>query len=393
MRLDYKEGMKIPQTTEKVTENNHRLVIMSIFGFWLFYLAIVSLRSYVLNYPVQGEMLFRRTLVIICGIIITYGLYLLLLQFENCKLPMRILVAVILAMPCALIIASFNYLAFNIYVPESLFEDQKIMQVYQDINPLIFILEFAISRYFFLVSWTMLYLALSYARDVRIAERHAATLAKAAQQAELRSLRYQVNPHFLFNTLNSLSSLVLRDNSDAAEEMIMNLSEFYRHSLASDPLADISLEEEVTLQQLYLQIEMVRFPDRLRVEMDIDDDAKNCLVPSLILQPIVENAIKYGVSRTTRPVTITITAHCDNGQLLITIHDDGDFIVDVPGSQKISRTISSGIGLVNVRDRLQAGYGEDAKVTWQQNVKGGFTVAISLPICKARAKEELFYDN
>src|SRR5690606_40575321 len=115
--------------------------------------------------------------------------------------------------------------------------------------------------------------------------------------AELRSLRYQVNPHFLFNTLNSLSTLVMRSQPGEAERMILNLSKFYRTSLSADPLEDVALSEEVHLQNLYLDIEAVRFPERLKVEIDIPDELLGVLVPGLILQPLAENAIKHGVAQ------------------------------------------------------------------------------------------------
>ena len=240
-------------------------------------------------------------------------------------------------------------------------------------NPLFLILEMAISRYFFVACWATLYLAISFASEVRVAERRASRFAQAAQQAELRSLRYQVNPHFLFNTLNSLSTLVLRERPDEAEAMILNLSNFYRTSLSGDPLDDVTLEEEVELQRLYLKIEEVRFPKRLRTEIDIPQDVEDCCVPGLILQPLVENAIKYGVSRATRPVTIKISAREQNGYLFITISDDGDVIPEDEDS-------GSGIGLANVRDRLDTRFSSDAHLRTEKHDGGGFTAVISMPV-------------
>src|SRR3546814_6062489 len=125
----------------------------------------------------------------------------------------------------------------------------------------------------------------------------------------LSSPRYQVTPHFRFNTLISLSSLIMMNRREEAEAMIMSLSNFYRTSLTGDPLDDVPLSDEVRLQQLYLDIEAIRFPDRLITRIDIPAELMSACVPGLILQPLVENAIKYGVSRTNRPVTITIAAH------------------------------------------------------------------------------------
>ena len=230
------------------------------------------------------------------------------------------------------------------------------------------------SRYFFIAAWATLYLAISYANDVRDAERRIAAFAQAAQEAEIRALRYQVNPHFLFNTLNSLSSLVITGRATEAEAMIMNLSTFYRTSLSGDPLDDVRLEEEVRLQRLYLDIEAVRFPDRLRTEIDIPAALRGACVPGLILQPLVENAIKYGVSRSTRPVTITIRAAHDAGVLRLEVSDDG------PGAKPDAKAAAgAGIGLAKVRDRLQARFGAAAGLTTEAPAEGGFRVTLCLP--------------
>ena len=148
-----------------------------------------------------------------------------------------------------------------------------------------------------------------------------------------RALRYQINPHFLFNTLNSLSSLILSQQTDVAERMLMNLSTFFRATLSADPTADVSLEEEIKLQRLYLDIEQIRFPDRLTVEVDVPDALQSARVPMLILQPIVENAVKYGVAKSRKPVTVRIqrlrggrpAAHQgqDDGELRRPTSDDG----------------------------------------------------------------------
>jgi LytS/YehU family sensor histidine kinase len=216
-------------------------------------------------------------------------------------------------------------------------------------------------------------MALGYAQIVRRAERRAAIFAQEAQTAQLRALRYQVNPHFLFNTLNVLSSLVMRDRRDEAEQMILNLSTFYRTSLTSEPADDVPLEEEIRLQQLYLDIEAVRFPERLKVDIEVPRALNGCCVPALILQPIVENAIKYGVSRVRRPVTVLIRAREDEGKLIIIVADDGEPMPE-------DGPHGTGVGLNNVRDRLDARYGEDSSVTWGPRPEGGFAVRLEMPI-------------
>jgi two-component system, LytTR family, sensor kinase len=343
----------------------------SIIGFWLFYTLIVTVRSAMVFEAAQTELAQRRMVVTAAGIVLTWLLYLVMRRFDREALWVRILVGFVGAIPCSLAVAAINFYLFNIYDQSSLFDEHdKAMKEGLDIW--IEIAELGIQRYFFFCAWAALYLAISYAGEVRHIERRASQYARAAQQAELRSLRYQVNPHFLFNTLNSLSTLVMKGQANAAETMIMNLSTFYRTSLSGDPMDDVPLEDEVRLQQLYLDIEGVRFPERLRVKIDVPDAVGQALVPGMILQPLVENAIKYGVARATRPVTIAITAHADNGRLTINVSDNGNAVEQ-------EEQHGSGIGLTNVRDRLAARFGADARIEWLAPAGGGFIVRLILP--------------
>lgn len=234
----------------------------------------------------------------------------------------------------------------------------------------------ALNGYFFFTAWGALFLALSYAAAVRDAERQAASYRAAARDAELRALRYQVNPHFLFNTLNSLSTLILKDSRDEAEKMILNLSTFFRTSLTCDPTEDVVLAQEIRLQRLYLDIEAIRFPERLIVQIHIPPNLEDACVPCLILQPLVENAIKYGVSRANRPVTLRISAREDSHGLVLTVEDDG---YPLGGSEKPAGT---GVGLRNVSDRLRARFGDDASCRYGPLPNGGFGVTLFMPLIR-----------
>lgn len=352
------------------------LAFCSILGFWFFYALLISMRALVLGFGAQGEMAARRAVVTVIGIVVTWVFYLTLRTFDRHKLSTRIVMAFSLAAPFAIAMAAANFYIFNVYDPISIFPDAEYEKSAKEAGfALKQIAEDAIGRYFFLAAWAGLYLALTYAREAQRGERRAARLERAAQAAELRSLRYQVNPHFLFNTLNSLSSLVMKDRREEAEQMIMSLSNFYRTSLTGDPLEEVPLSEEVHLQKLYLDIEGVRFPDRLSSVIDIPDALMNCCVPGLILQPLVENAIKYGVSRTSRPVTITIAAREVDDMLHISVSDDGDLAPGVHDG-------GNGIGLANVRDRLMARYGEDGLIAYGPQKSGGFAVHLTLPIVR-----------
>ncbi|MEZ5656494.1 MAG: histidine kinase [Sphingobium sp.] len=246
----------------------------------------------------------------------------------------------------------------------------------QDATPFQKISDHAVNSYFFFVAWAAFYLALCYANETRYFERRAARHSAAAQAAELKALRYQVNPHFLFNTLNSLSSLIMTAKPAEAEQMIINLSNFFRTSLSAHPTEDVTLEEEIHLQRLYLEIEQVRFPTRLKTDIVIADGLGSACVPALILQPLVENAVKYGVSPAKDPVTIRICAREDSGGLILSVENDGRQL------DKEQPANGMGVGLRNVRDRLAARFGTEAGCRWGPLPQGGFGVTLTMPIIR-----------
>ncbi|MGE3690669.1 MAG: sensor histidine kinase [Novosphingobium sp.] len=238
--------------------------------------------------------------------------------------------------------------------------------------------DLASSRYFLLLAWAAIYLALANAEHARAAERREGEYRRAAKASELRSLRYQVNPHFLFNTLNSLSALVMTGKGEAAERMIQTLSTFYRRSLSEDPTSDHPLAAEIEMQKLYLEIEGVRFPDRLRTRFDIPAGLESARVPGLILQPLVENSVKYAVAQSRLPVTVTISAREEAGRLLIEVSDDGPGMEADAGSD---RPQGAGIGLANVCERLEAKFGASASVETGA-LERGYRTVIGLPLVR-----------
>jgi two-component system, LytTR family, sensor kinase len=356
-----------------------QMALLTIIGFWAFYALILSLRAALLDFPEQSTLFERRLMVAGVGVFVTWLMYMGLRLADRNSLGVRVGMAFLASIPAAIILASANFYIFNLYDPVSLFKDPDVGRTVEELKNqlgLSFwqeIADISVTHYFFLIAWASLYVAIGYAREVREAERKTSRFAQAAQDAELRSLRYQVNPHFLFNTLNSLSSLVITSKPKEAEAMIQNLSNFYRTSLSSDPLEDVTLEEEVDLQRLYLEIEGVRYPQRLRTEIDIAPELMNQHVPALILQPLVENAIKYGVSRTTRPVTISITARSDGDNMVLSVQDDGD-------PMDADHVGGNGIGLANVRDRLEARYKSAAHLDAERLPSGGFKAKLTLPL-------------
>lgn len=350
------------------------IALKSIFAFWLLYITLITLRAIVLQYPDFWEMLLRRGAAATVGSGLTFLVYLALRPTRSSSLNVKALVAALLCLPASMLFAAFNYFIFYVYAPLDAAKNDPSMQGMTPLEMLwISVLEGALSWYFLFAAWAAFFVAMSYAKQLRAADRRAGALMREAQEAQLRALRYQINPHFLFNTLNSLSSLILSQRTDVAEQMLMNLSTFFRATLSADPTADVPLEEEIKLQRLYLDIEKIRFPDRLSVEIDVPEPLLAARVPVLILQPIVENAVKYGVAKSRKSVTIRISAYEEAGRLHIKVKDDGDATPpdDAEGG--------TGVGLRNVCDRLTARYGSRAGCMHGPDPDGGFTVHIFMP--------------
>jgi len=235
-----------------------------------------------------------------------------------------------------------------------------------------------VTWFFFFAAWSAFYIAMVAQSQALGAQRRAAEAESAARAAQVRALRYQVNPHFLFNTLNSLSSLVMSGRPQEAEEMILKLSTFFRSSLSLDPFADVTLAEEIALQRLYLDIERVRFPKRLRVEIDVPPELETARLPALILQPVVENAIKYGVSPTRERVTLRITAReAGPGRITVEISNSGK--AETP-RERDDTPEGTGVGLGNVCERLRARFGNAAQCEFGPIDGGGYRVVMTLPL-------------
>jgi signal transduction histidine kinase len=224
----------------------------------------------------------------------------------------------------------------------------------------------------FFLAWAGLYLALNYSFDVQEEQQRSVELSEQAHVAQLRALHSQINPHFLFNSLNSVSALILDRSLEKAEEMVIKLAHFLRLGLAADPTRKLSLDLELELQRSYLEIEQLRYSD-LSVSIDLPGPLENALVPALILQPVVENAVKYGVSGAPPPATISISARVDGGWLILEVVDSGK------GRSQDQK--SGGIGLSNVRQRLELIYGEgSARLSAGREANGCFKAEISLPL-------------
>lgn len=214
-----------------------------------------------------------------------------------------------------------------------------------------------------------IYHAVTYYKQFREREVRASQLEAQVAQAQLMALKMQLQPHFLFNTLNSISALVT-DNPAAAERMIARLSELLRATLENAGTQDVSLQQELAFLETYLEIERARFPDRLQVDMDIAPDVLDARVPNLILQPLVENAIRHGIAPQPHPGTVAIHAARSNGHLMLRVQDNGAGVHALEGLQW-------GVGLSNTQARLKQLYG--AEHTFELRNSNGFEVQLAFP--------------
>lgn len=233
-----------------------------------------------------------------------------------------------------------------------------------------------------LVYWAVLIAsyAYEYQERYRTGLLHSTQLEAQLSQAELRALRMQLHPHFLFNTLNSISAL-LHVNPEAADRMIARLGDFLRMTLAnqsSHPSHEVTLSEELSFLELYLSIERERFRERLQTRIDVSPEAQALRVPNLLLQPLVENALRHGIARLERPGLLQVRARIAGDHLRLEVEDDG------PGIEAIeaARSGAEGVGLKNTRSRLEALYGENHRFSITKPSSGGMLVTIELPLSR-----------
>lgn len=216
--------------------------------------------------------------------------------------------------------------------------------------------------------------ALDYYRKYREREFLASRLEAQLAQAQLDSLRMQLHPHFLFNTLNSIVGLVRDNKNNAAVNMLVGLSDLLRHTLDHSARHEVELREEINLIKLYLSIQEMRFSDRLRIELDIDPRTTKALVPNLILQPLTENALRHGIGRSANSGLVGIRSAVEDGHLRLTVYDEG---AGLPEDWQLNG--SAGIGLANTAARLQQLYDDDHQFDIRNRDGGGVEVVIVMP--------------
>jgi two-component system, LytTR family, sensor kinase len=348
-----------------------REAVLLIAALWLLQFLLITTRQNISDGEAPGwENGLRRAAISLAGAGLFYVIGLALVAVRRGGVALRVALALPLAIAGAALHVIINNLVFFYTMPPN--PEFTLM-----LDPVSI---FVSGTYWIwgYLSWAVIAIALAYSIELRDRDRQLAESEALAHRAQLRALRYQINPHFLFNALNATSALVTARETARAEEMLANLADFLRASLATDPLDDIPLGAELDYARLYLQIEQVRFSDRLRVEFDVPDRLRGAMVPSLILQPIFENAIKHAVSPATSLVTIRASAQADGDRLLIEVADDG--------TRASIGSAGTGVGLVNISQRLSARFGAAGSLTTCTAPAGGYVATLALPLRFAAAQ-------
>ncbi len=229
--------------------------------------------------------------------------------------------------------------------------------------------------FFIVLSWSLLYFGTKYYQMLQKEKQNVLKANTVAHEAQLKMLRYQLNPHFLFNTLNAISTLILVNENKTANGMVTKLSEFLRYSLDKDPMKKVTLESELQALKLYLDIEKVRFEERLQVNFTVAKNCQKALVPSMILQPLAENSIKHAIAVQEKGGTINVNVSSFGNDLLLELSDNG------PGAEIVRGNLhrENGVGLANTRERLQALYDADFSLVVSNNEPNGVKVNIRMP--------------
>lgn len=355
---------------------NQGIAIKSMFGIWGAYFLFVTSRFLYRMQDNADALFFQRILMTSVCITVTWLLYRLLIAVRRNGMGTAIFMLTLPTIVLANYIAILDQIIFD--------HDAAMLDFSYLLDPVnlvtfdwAYVLDEAFTRYFILASWGALYLALAHSHDLQRMMVHSRRLEQLNRESELRALRYQLNPHFVFNALNSVSSLIIDRENEQAEKLVDDLADYMRAVLTDGGQDMVAVEQEIAQQVRYLEIERMRFPDRLHYSVEIDTAAKGWSIPALIIQPLIENAVKFGVSGTDRPVNINISAHIEGDRLRITIANDGRVQTGAGIAQ--DRSAGTGTGLINIQDRLKALYGQNASLLLANNKEGMATATIVLP--------------
>ena len=347
--------------------SDRQVAAISIAVTWSSYLTLIAARLTLIAFPRELLLLERHLLAAASGAVMTWAIFLVLRCVKRPSIILRLTVAALFALPASFLLTILDYAIMYMVAPHDVWGERVLQTV---------TLRGVIARvmpdlYFVFTGWAALYTSVTSAVESQEAQRRAAVMQAESRDAQLRALRYQLNPHFLFNALNTVSALVMRGDAEGAESTIQALSLFLRSALTGEAAEDTTLGEELALQRLYLDIEQIRYGERLHVVVAVPPELRMALLPPLLLQPLVENVIRHAVAPTLEPVTMTIVAFAKAGQLRLRVEDDGN------GE---GRRAGTGIGLRNVKARLAARFGDAARCQHGERGGRGFCAEIVMPL-------------
>ena len=339
---------------------------------WGFGYLLVDIFAFLLGRSTAGVMLFTNIPLFCLGVMYTVLLDRLRQRLVDALLPVRILVLGISVLAVTVVhtltdLYWLRWLALTVFPG---WQDWAL-----DIGRQRFFSVALLYLWTFCLALTLLW-ATRISHAAQRSEARARSFEAARHRAEAAALRLQLNPHFLFNTLNSISSLVALERKQQAEEMIGQLSDFLRASLVSDSMGDVTLNEEIATIEAYLSIESARFGSRMEVDIDVPDALLDLNVPNFILQPLVENAVKHGVAASRDPTRIAICAERHLSDLVLSVINTSQGLADGGGSQTLPGT---GIGIANIRQRLAIAYGKRARLETEPLVDG-YRAVIRMPL-------------
>jgi hypothetical protein len=301
------------------------------------------------------------------GIIITWGLRFLFRALSVMKPALLLMTGALGSIVASIAFTGFRSLVYVQYYPRYAWTDLALLDYFNlwDLYVSIYVIG----------TWSALYFGIRYYREVQLQNERLLKATSAAHEAQLKVLRYQLNPHFLFNTLNAISTLTLEGQKETANQLITELSAFLRHTLESKPMQKVPLRKEMDMLDLYLSIEQVRFEDLLVVKRNIDPAALGVMVPAMILQPLIENAIRRSIASTEEGGEISIAAFIEDGKLSLRVADSPGNAAGV--GQSSSEDDS---GLASTRERLNVLYSDEQELRLEPFEPGGLGITICIPV-------------
>jgi hypothetical protein len=343
-----------------------RAILWLTLIYWGANVAIFSLADVLQTEPTPLlETTAMRVALALFGIGLCFLIQLALRRLERRALWKRVLLLVVLVPVCAEIYAWASYFSLAWVAGEAIVFPVKWS------TTLIVMTRWS----WFFIGWAGLCMAVEYAFDAREEEVRASRFQALAQTAKLHALHNQLNPHFLFNSLNSISALIVDRRVEDADRMVDLLASYLRKTLAADPATDVCLVDEIRLQLEYLAIERARYPD-LVTNVDVPPELESAAIPALLLQPLVENAVKHGAARSAPPATITIRARREGQDVIVAVENSG--------GQAGAPAAGAGIGLQNVRERLRHRFGERQQLSVGPLPQGGYAATVRMPLETAR---------